>query len=93
MGYTGIIQFRRNSLRPDHICHLGHGRLTAVNAAPPVHQLPAYKCQYCQNQNDGNDVNDVKLSDAFCFLLHGFLRKRRIALIFSFCGQCTEGIV
>ena len=75
MVHTGIIQFRRHPFCPDHICHLGHGRLAAVDAAAPVHQLPAYECKHCQDQNDGNDVDDIELSDAFCFLLHGFLRK------------------
>ena len=90
MRLAGLIQLYRHALGLDHIGHLGHGRLAAFLAAA-VHQLHAGKCGHRQDQHHGDHIDDVKLSNALCFLFHTFLHKRRGRPILS--RQCLRNIV
>ena len=77
MGLAGLVQLRGHTLALNHIGHLHHAAVLGGGAAAAAQQLPGSKSHHRHDQNHGDDVDDVELSNAFCFLFHGLLRKRR----------------
>ena len=95
MGLAGLIQLGGDPFALDHISHLHLAVLPQVRRTGPVQQLPSRKGHYRQDENDGDDIDNVEFSNAFCFLFHGILRKRRAAPEFDglSSGQVPRGIV
>ena len=74
MGLTVFIQFRGHTLHLHLIGDFCLGPLIADAVAVFSDEFPGRQCQHRHDQHNGDEVDDIQLSDAFCFLFHDFLR-------------------